>query len=649
MTKLKFGFQIKPYEMNNAEKPFYLKNTQQESRLFSNRAVLAWLFMLLMLSVIASRLLYLQVFEHQRYTTLSENNRIKVLPLAPTRGLIYDRNGVILAENRPSHSLMIIAEQVKDMDALLAQLGELVQLDEADLERFAEQRKRRRRFEHLPLRLRLNDMELARVAVKSATLDGVEVVSNLSRYYPLGQTGVHVIGYVGRINETELQHINANNYRGSHYIGKTGIEKSYETVLHGLSGNQSVEVNVKGRVLRVVKRNPPQPGKNLYLNIDIALQRYAEALVEGERASIVAIEPSSGGVLALVSTPTYDPNLFVHGISHADYNALNTSLDRPLYNRALRGQYPPGSTVKPFFGLAGLDYGLRQPNQSTYCRGGYSLPGHSHQYRDWKRAGHGWISLEQAIAQSCDVYFYDLAHELEIDRMHTFMNRFSFGRKTGIDIVGELSGLMPSREWKRRTRGQPWFPGETLIAGIGQGFMLATPLQLAFATATLANRGQVHQPRVAFALDDPNSGGMQVVSAQRLPAIVLKDKSYWQNVINGMEAVIYGRRGTARQIGVDAPYRLVGKTGTAQVFGIKKDEKYDEDKLAKRLHDHSWFIAFAPLDAPKIAVAVVVENGGGGSRIAAPLARKIMDFHLLPQQREALWTDIKAAAETDAE
>jgi len=627
---LHFVPKLSPAKQNFLKKRFILKDVVRENQLFFTRVIIGWLVMLALFGLLMARLVYLQVVNHDRYTTLSESNRLKVLPLSPTRGLIYDRNGVLLATNRPSYTLELIPEKIPDIPELLAELGEIIKLTPEDVDQFQRQMRRQRRFEPVPLRFRLNFEEVARFSVQRHRFPGVSIKSHLTRYYPLGNSGVHVVGYVGRINEQELQVIDRSNYRGSNYIGKIGVEKAYEAELHGQVGYQEVETNVRSRILRVLERKMPVPGKNLYLNIDMSLQRFIERLVEGERAAVVAVEPQTGGVLALVSNPTYDPNLFVNGIDVKSYNALRNSPDRPLYNRAIRGQYPPGSTVKPFIGLAGLEYRLRNEQSTTWCPGWYRLKGRQHRYRDWKRSGHGHMNFHHAVAQSCDVYFYDLANDLGIDRLHSFMTRFSFGKRTGIDLVGESPGLMPSRDWKRRARQKPWYPGETLIVGIGQGFMLSTPLQVAVATATLATKGQFKPPRVVFAVEDPSILESRVVAFPPQTNVQLRYPGYWNAAIASMEEVVHGRRGTARKIGKDAEYVIAGKTGTAQVIKIKQDERYDASKLAKRFQDHAWFMAFAPLENPRIALAIIVENGGGGSATAAPIARKIMDYYLLP-------------------
>lgn len=626
-----------------------LKNALRENRLFKDRVILAWLIAVLLTLGLLSRLFFLQVMNHEHYTTLSEKNRLKILPLPPTRGLIYDRNGVVVAENQPAFSLEIIPEQlIEKQDEVIAELGKLIDIGETDIARFYRFRKQKRRFDNVLLRSRLTEKEVAVLAVELHRFPGVVINSSLERYYPLGARGAHAIGYVGRINERELKQIDTTNYSGSKYIGKIGVEKYYEAELHGQVGFQEVETNVRGRVLRVIKRELPVPGKNLRLHLDMELQGFTEHLLENKRGAIVAIEPETGGVLALASMPTYDPNLFVNGIDHKTYQALRDSPDRPLYNRALRGQYPPGSTIKPIVGLAGLEYGLRSPHSRTWCPGWYRLPNQEHKYRDWKRSGHGWVDLKQAVAESCDVYFYDLAHDLGIDRLSSFMQRFGFGARTGIDVSGELGGLMPTREWKRRRRGRVWYPGETLITGIGQGFMMATPLQLAVATAALSRRGQIRRPRLVFLLESATGDFIQTIPSLSDSQITLHYDEYWDEAIASMVEVVHGARGTARRIGFDSPYRIAGKTGTAQVIGIKQNERYDKDKIAKRFHDHALFVSFAPVENPQIAVSVIIENGGSGSSAAAPLARRVMDYYLRPERRKALVEELlaeKAAAE----
>jgi penicillin-binding protein 2 len=604
-----------------------IKDYLRESRLFTQRAIIAGILVILLLLTLILRLAHLQITSHEHFTTLSQENRVKLIPLPPTRGLIYDRNGVILAQNLPTHSLEITPEQVTDMAQTLAELGRIIDISEDDLKRFQALRKQRRRFDSIPIRVRLSEQEVARFAVNQHRFPGVEIQARLLRDYPHGNHTAHVLGYVGRINEQELRSIDASNYAGSSHIGKIGVEKAYEETLHGSVGMQRVEVNVLGRVIRVLDSQPPTPGKDLYLNLDIGLQQVATEAFGEKNGSAVAIDTRTGGVLALVSKPGYDPNLFVDGISTAAYKALQASDDNPLFDRALRGRYPPGSTLKPFVGLAAMESGSIGFEQKKYCPGFYQLPGHEHKYRDWKKEGHGPMAMEQAIVQSCDVYFYDLAHDLGIDRMSEFLGRFGFGEKTGVDLTGELGGLLPSRAWKRGAKGQAWFPGETLIMGIGQGYFLTTPLQLASATATLATRGHKQTPRVVSEIRGPQEAGEPplMVAPTQLPIAVA---SNWDNMIRAMTQVVEGLRGTAKRIRTDR-YRIAGKTGTAQVFTVAQDKEYDEETVAEKMRDHALFIAFAPVEDPQIAVAIIVEHGGHGGSVAAPIARQIMDHYLL--------------------
>jgi penicillin-binding protein 2 len=611
-----------------------IKDYLFESHLFMQRSVQALFFASLLVGVLVVRLVYLQVLAHEHYITLSDDNRIKILPLPPNRGLIFDRNGLILADNLPSYRLELTAEQIRDMDATLNQLAELVEIRDIDRKRFDKLRQRTPPFKPVPLRFHLSDAEVARFAINRHRFPGVDIVAGLSRHYPHGTLGVHALGYVGRIDERDLQRIEASedidpsDYSGTTHIGKVGIERTYEKTLHGRVGFRQVETNAEGRILRTLVRTPPVPGKNLYLTLDAELQNIAEQAFEGRSGSAVAIDPNNGDVLAFVSQPTYDPNLFVNGIDTETYQLLRDDDDQPLFNRALRGQYPPGSTLKPFVALGGLEQGITSSHANTFCPGFYQLPGKERRYRDWKRSGHGTVDLNSAIAESCDVYFYDLALSMGIDRLHDFLSLFGFGKRTGIDISGELPGLMPSRQWKRGARGQPWFPGETLITGIGQGFVLTTPLQLASSTAALATYGRRITPHIVASTqnyDDPELTPLPAAAEVDIP---IEDRHHWDDVIAAMHDVVHGKRGTARRVGADAAYQFAGKTGTAQVFGLKEEEKYDAEKLAEKLRDHSLFVAFAPVDNPRIALGVVVENGGSGSAVAAPIARIILDKYL---------------------
>jgi len=605
-----------------------LKDHLFESRLVMNRAIILLVLGGVLLLVLFSRLLYLQVIAHEHFTTLSEDNRVKLQPIPPNRGLIFDRNGILLAENLPSYRLEITPEQISDMDATLDALGKILEIRDIDRTRFEKLRARKPRFESIPLLFNLSDDDVARFSVNRHLFPGVDITAGLARHYPQGTLAVHALGYVGRIDEQALKNLDTSNYRGTTHIGKIGIEKTYEDLLHGTVGLQQVETTAQGRVLRVLNRIPPVSGHNLYLTLDSRVQAAAEQAFGEFAGSAIAMDPNNGDILAFVSMPTYDPNLFVNGIDYATYTALKDNDKEPLFNRALRGQYPPGSTVKPFMGLAGLERGITGAHSSTYCPGFYMLPGNSRKYRDWKRTGHGTVDLHKSIVQSCDVYFYDLALSLGIDGMHDYLQHFGFGRKTGVDILGELPGLLPSREWKRQRRDQPWFPGETIITGIGQGFFLTTPTQLAVATAALANGGRILQPNIVLAEQEANSEELSPHHPRLVENITVNNQTHWDHVIKAMTDVVHGARGTARRIGEDSPYRIAGKTGTAQVYGLKEEEKYDAEAIDEKLRDHALFIAFAPVEKPSIVVAVVVEHGGGGGSVAAPIARTILDAYL---------------------
>jgi len=606
----------------------HLKDHLFESRLITNRAILLLVAGALLLSVLLVRLLYLQVVSHEHYTTLSEDNRVKLQPLPPNRGLIFDRNGILLAENLPSYRLEITPEQVDDMGTTLSALEDIIEIRDIDRSRFEKLLARKPRFEAIPLRFHMNDEDVARFSVNRHRFPGVDITAGLARHYPQGSLAVHALGYVGRIDEKALKVLDSSNYRGTSHVGKNGIEKTWEDLLHGKVGLQHVETTAQGRIIRVLNRTPPVSGNNLYLTIDSHLQRAAEEAFGDYSGAAIAIDPNNGDILAFVSLPTYDPNPFVNGIDYDDYAALRNNDKEPLFNRALRGQYPPGSTVKPFMGLAGLEMGVSHEHSRTYCPGYYMLPGKDRKYRDWKRTGHGTVDLNIAITQSCDVYFYDLAQSLGIDRIHDYLQHFGFGKAAGIDIQGELPGLLPSKQWKRSRRDLPWFPGETIITGIGQGFFLTTPIQLAVATAALANNGQILRPQIVHAEQLPESNELLPHHPQVLETITINEQQHWDHVIKSMVDVVHSARGTARRIGKDSPYTIAGKTGTAQVFGLKQDEKYDADAIAEKLRDHALFIGFAPAEEPKIAVAVIVENGGGGGSVAAPIARVIMDAYL---------------------
>ncbi len=602
------------------EESLAIKDLHAEGRVYTNRALLALFLVICGCAILLSRMFWLQVLHHDTYVTESDRNRLHLRSVPPIRGLIYDRNGVLLADNRPIHSLTIIKERVSSLDEVLAQIGQLVALEDSDIERFYERMRRERRpFESIPLRFKLNEEEIARIAVNRHRLPGVQVEATLARYYPFGAAFAHSVGYVGRINEAELRDLDQTDYAGTHHIGKIGVERFYEEELHGSVGHQTVETDARGRVLRVIARNDPRPGGMLQLSLDADLQKAAIAGLAGRRGAVVALNVNTGGVLALVSEPSYDPNPFVAGIDSQSYGVLRDSRDLPLFNRALRGRYPPASTIKPFIAAAGLDAGQITRSTSISDPGFFRLPNDTRKYRDWKKWGHGQVDMHKAIVQSCDTYFYDLAFRLGIDRMHGYLSRFGFGRATGIDIVEELPGLLPSRDWKRRAYRDGWYHGDTVNIGIGQGFMLVTPMRLATATAMLARRGTWIQPRLAMNARAKAEPGEDME---------LRNPGYWEAVLQSMHAVVHTPSGTAFRISKDAAYEMGGKTGTAQVIGMKQDEEYDESKVAERNRDHALFIAFAPFDEPEIAVAVIVENGGHGGSTAAPIARSLFDVWL---------------------
>ena len=605
--------------------PIRLKDHEKDARLVRSRVVVGAIVVVALICVLIARLYYLQVVQYEYHSTLSENNRVHVQPIPPTRGLIFDRNGVVIADNRPSFSLSMTRERSGDWQQVLDSIVEVLQLTPEDRALFEKRMKQGRRpFEPVPILFELNEEQIARIAVNQFRLPGVEVVAQLVRHYPQGAHFAHSVGYMGRINEKELKTLDPVNYSGTHYIGKTGIERFYEAELHGQVGYEEVETNARGRVLRVLKRTDPIPGKDIVLSLDIKLQEAAEEALAGRRGAVVALNPLTGEVLAMVSQPSFDPNLFVTGISFKAYAELRDSIDRPLFNRILRGLYPPGSTIKPAVAIAGLDSGVITGSSRVYDPGYYQLPNYDHKYRNWNRSGDGYVDLDTAIMRSNDTYFYDLAHKLGIDRLSSYMNQFGIGQKVSLDMFEESAGLMPSREWKRATRRQAWFPGETLILGIGQGYMQSTPLQLAQATALIASKGKWTRPHLAKTID-----GVPPVDPNPMPDIVLRDPSNWAKVSHGMQQVVHGARGTARVAGVGAQYLIAGKSGTAQVVAIKQGEKYDRSKVQERHRDHALFVGFAPANNPQIAVSVMIENGEAGSRVASPVVRKVMDAWLL--------------------
>ncbi|EIL89553.1 penicillin-binding protein 2 [Rhodanobacter spathiphylli] len=606
-----------------------IKDPRGESLLFRRRAAAAFVLILLGLCLLLVRFAYLQVAHHEEFVTRSQNNRVKPRAIPPARGLIYDRNGVLLADNVPAFRLEVVPEQVKDMPALLEQLGHVVPLDRDDLDAFHKQLRQSRRFESVPLKLRLTEDEIDRFAVNRWRFPGVDVVPYLTRRYPLGAMFAHVVGYVGRIDADDVDRLDPVRYKGTSHVGRSGIERSYEDMLHGTPGYELLEVNADGRTQRVLETHAPKPGKNLYLSIDMRLQKAAEEAFAGRPGAAVAIDPRNGQVLAMVSVPTFDPNLFVNGISQADYSALTNDPEKPLYNRALRGVYPPGSTVKPLVGLAGLESGLRTPQDTVVSTGVFYIPGQARGYRDDQRGGVGRVDLAGAIEQSVNTYFYKLALDMGIDKLSAYMAEFGFGKPTGIDLIGESAGVLPSREWKAANSRQPWYPGETVIAGIGQGFWAVTPLQLGHAIATFAGHGIPYTPRLVMATRDGVNAPLQPLANPPSGPSVIRKPADWDAVNLGMERVMYGERGTGRTLVAGFPYRLAGKSGTAERYSRTTNAYDDRSNLAYLAsRNRAWFEVYAPADNPQIAVAVLLESGAWGASSAGPIARQILDAWL---------------------
>ena len=618
--------------------PLALKDHTWESRIFVERVVVCFGVLVILTLLLVARFFYLQIVQYDVYATLSDKNRIQVQPLAPIRGLIYDRNGELLADNSPSFDLTITPERVEDLDQTLERLDSIFRLTDEDIADFENRVKRRQRpFESVPLLFKLTAEEIARFSVDRHAISGVEVEAKLVRHYPRGELMVHAVGSVRRINESDARRLDAVAYSGTNHVGKIGVEKFYEEDLLGNVGYQQVEIDVRGKVMKVMESNPPSRGKDLILHVDSSLQAAASAALGDRRGTVVAIEPKTGGILALVSKPGYDPNLFVTGMDHETYALLRDSKDLPLFNRAVQGQYEPGSTLKPIIALAGLVTGMTNADYTIEDPGWFSLPKNERLYRDWNwrssgAGGHGKVNLEKAIYRSCNVYFYGLAVKMGIDRLDDYLALFGFGVNTVLDLPEARSGLLPTRKWKEDKRGLPWYPGDTVNIGIGQGDILVTPLQLATAVTVIANRGKWVPPRMLKSGSDL----IDRSTVPRLDSIELIPDPVWDLVIRAMEKVVhrgdqvYGENGTAwAYIGQDIEYRMAGKSGTAQVVGIKQGEVYDAEELDERQRKHAWFVAFAPVDNPTIALAVLIENGGGGSEFAAPVARAVLDHHLL--------------------
>lgn len=617
-----------------------IKDENLEQRIFLARALVATAIVVASILLLAGRAFWLQVVQHEYFFDLSQGNRARIEPLPPNRGIIYDRAGRVIAENTPAYQLELLREQAGDLEQTLARLAQFGLLEPDDLERVHRLVLSRRAFEAVPIQPQLDDEAIARYAVHRHELPGVLLETRMARHYPYGPIGAHALGYVSTISEDDLGRIDKERYFGTGVIGKTGVERAYEDELLGSGGYREVLVNAEGRHVEArsgeagqLRSRAPRAGRDLRLALDIELQRVAEDALAGRRGAVVALDPWNGDVLVLASLPSFDPNSFARGISGHDYRTLSGDPDQPLFNRALRGTYPPGSTVKPVMALAGLEYDVISPEDRVFCPGYFSLPNSRHRFRDWRRKGHGSVDMHNAVMQSCDVYFYRLASILGIERIHEAMSRIGFGAPTGIDIGGERSGVMPSPQWKqsifRQREQQRWFPGETVIIGIGQGYWTATPLQLANATAVLATRGRHFRPRLVRALADPATGAEEQRQPQALTPVELRDRAHWEVIVDAMVAVTSGPRGTALRAARGAAYSIAGKTGTAQVYSVGQTEKYDESRVAERLRDHALFIAFAPAEAPKLVISVLVENGGHGSSVAAPVARAVFDAYLV--------------------
>jgi penicillin-binding protein 2 len=618
-----------------------ISDPRQEQRVFSMRVMLSLFIVLGLTSIVLFRYFDLQINRHLDYVTNSNKNRIHIRSVAPTRGLIFDRHGQLLADNRPAFTLNIIPESAKDTDQLIARLETLLSISEKDIARFKRREKRSKGFAPVPLKYNLTEQERAILAVNSHLLKGTEVSAQLMRFYPQRELLTHTLGYVGRINDREIKNIDPESYRGTDFIGKIGLEKYYEETLLGKVGTEQVETDARGRVMRVLGKRDPVSGSNLTIHIDSQLQRVALDALKDERGALVAIDVKTGGILSMVSTPSYDPNLFTSGISQKQYDDLLNSPDRPLFNRALRGQYPPGSTVKPLFGLIGLQHKIYDMDYSIYDPGYFFMEGIKRPWRDHNadQGGHGYgVDLAEAIIESCDVFFYTTGVKTGIDLLSKESALFGLGDVTGIDLPGEKRGIMPTRAWKKNNRRQDWFNGDTINMSIGQGFMLTTPLQLAVMSARIASRGKTVIPKLLKSIDGKD------IAPEFAPDPIQYDDKYWNYIHQAMVDVVHSKKGTARGISEGISYKLAGKTGTAQVISIHEKDKYDSSKIDKRKWDHALFVAFAPADNPQIALGLIVENGEHGSRTAAPIARKVIDTYLANYTPNKLHNDASRLA-----
>ncbi|MBN3494540.1 penicillin-binding protein 2 [Vibrio neptunius] len=620
-----------------------IRDYQEEARLFKSRAIVAFIVIVAMVGLLITNLYNIQINQYQDYKTRSNDNRIKVVPIAPNRGLIYDRNGILLAENRPVFNLEITPEKITDMEATIARLQQYVEITSEQIERFERERRQTRRFKSVPILTQLTQEQVAKFSVNQHKFPGVSVNASLKRHYPYGEVLTHVIGYVSRINDRDIQRLireeKEANYQATRDIGKLGIERYYEDLLHGTAGYQEVEVNSRGRIIRTLKYIPPMPGKDIVLNLDIDLQIYIHELLAGRRGSAVILDPKDNGVLAMVSSPSYDPNAFVHGISGKAYSALLNDKNRPLVNRATLGIYPPASTIKPFMAVAALQEGVITPYTTRNDPGYWKIPNSkTRPFRDWLRWGHGRVNIVKSIEESVDTFFYQIAYDMGIDRISNWMMMFGFGEKTGIDIYEESKANMPTREWKMARHRVPWYQGDTIPVGIGQGYWTATPMQIAKATSVLVNRGKRVAPHLLRATivngEKFDKYQLSTLESYTYPPIEGVNEKFWDLSIEGMRLANHGKKGTARRSFYKTPYMSGGKSGTAQVFGLAEDEEYNADEIAEHLRDHALFTGFAPIKEPQLIVTIVLENAGGGSSQGAPVVRQVFD-HVLVKDKEA--------------
>ena len=608
-------------------------NIKREKIVFKSRVILSAVIMLSMTLILILRLFNLQVTKHDYYLEEALGNQMQNLPITPIRGDILDRNGKILATNEFSYILTITPEKVTNLNETLIELELSDLISYEDIKKFNKKLSRFKKFQNIPLKFNLSESSVASFLIKN-NLPGVEVESYFHRVYPYGASSAHLIGYVSSMNQKEKSNYDKKNYTGTNFVGKTGIEKQYEKLLHGESGVKQIERNVAGRIVDTRIISPSIAGQDIYLNIDIDFPLKADSLLGDRRGVIALINVKDGSILSLVSTPSFNPNWFVNGITVERYNDLSSNEDLPLFDRSIKGLYPPGSTIKPMIALAGLELNNITIKHSTFCPGYYKLNNYSRKFNDWKRSGHGKVNVIEAIAQSCDVFFYDLAFNMGIDQIHDSLSYFQFGKQTGIDLPGELGGILPSREWKKINKDEPWYRGETLITGIGQGFMTASPLQLALATAAIANKGQLLTPQVMMHSQSKNGDLFeeQNLKAKQIP---IKDISNWELIIEAMKQTVYGKFGTAKRLNNKLQYSLAGKTGTAQVFGLDPEEEYIAENIEEKLRDHALFTGFAPIEDPQVAIAIIVENAGSGSSKAAPLARELLDEYFIKNPVEA--------------